>query len=299
VWGQRLVWVLLAGAIVIQNIAFLSRQRALFLSLNRVYQRVLEAAEEENNAPLGFVNLPDSLAWRDKTYALILETVVFIPWYSGVGEFIEVNAGWRPSDTVIYTPVIQDTEQVFGLQGPGMDWEQMRQFAIEYRTVWLAQYHRRLPSSQGGMGGGGQFVLNEVGTITTGNLPSSVEPLVQFEGGPVIESVSVQETQDGEWAVALTWLTLEPVDGEIFVHVRDADNNVVAQADGPALGGMVPIWLWQPGDRVHDIRHVTLPEGGGPYTVQVGVYDENGRFPASVEGVRYPDGAAPVATIVP
>jgi len=298
-WGRRLVWTLLAGAIVIQNVAFLSHQRALFLSLNRVYQRVLEAAEDENNAPLGFVNLPDSLAWRDKTYALILETVVFVPWYSGVGEFIEVNAGWRPSDTVIYTPVIQDTEQVFGLQGPGMDWEQMRQFAIDHRTVWLAQYHRRLPSSQGGAEGGGQFVLNEVGTITTGNLPSSVEPLVRFEGGPVIESTSVQETQDGKWAVTLTWLTLELVDGEIFVHVRDADNNVVAQADGPALGGMVPIWLWQPGDQVHDIRYVTLPEGGGPYTVQVGVYDENGRFPAFVGGVHYPDGTAPVATIVP
>ncbi len=305
-WGRRLVWGLLAGAIVIQNVAFLNRQRVLFMSLNHVYRHVLEAAEDENNAPLGFVNLPGSLAWQDKTYALILENVMFVPWYSSVGEFIEVNQGWRASDTVAYSPVIQDTEQVFGLQGAGIDWEQMRQFAIEHRTVWLTHYSLLptsyslpLPFSQGGAGRGGQFVLNQVGTITTGNLPTSTEPLVKFEDGPVIESASVQKIQNEDWAVTLTWLASGPVDGEIFVHVHDADNGVVAQADGPALGGMVPIWLWQSGDRIYDMRHITLPEGTGPYTVQVGVYNADGRFPAFVNDARCPDDSAQVATIVP
>ena len=39
--------------------------------------------------------------------------------------------------------------------------------------------------------------------------------------------------------------------------------------------------------------------GGGPYTVQVGVYDEEKRFPAFVDGVRCPDDTAQVATIIP
>lgn len=286
-WGQRLVWVLLTGAIVAQNVSFLHRQRALFLSLNHVYQGVLEAAADEDNAPLGFVNMPDALAWREKTYALIQENVIFIPWYSGVGEFIEVNQGWQPSDTVKFTPVLQDTEQVFGSQGPGLDWEGMRRFATEHRTVWLARYEDQ------------QFELHQVGTITTDSPPPAAEPLVRFEGGPVIESASVEQKRDGHWAISLTWWISEALDGDIFVHVRDAGDNVVAQADGPALGGTVPVWIWQPGDRVHDTRHVTLPQGGGPYTVQVGVYNDSGRFPAFVGQTRCPDDAATVATLDP
>jgi hypothetical protein len=72
---------------------------------------------------------------------------------------------------------------------------------------------------------------------------------------------------------------------------------MILQADGAALGGMVPLWILQAGDRVHDVRHLYLPEQGGPYTVLVGVYDSNGRFVALVGGVRAPDDAVAVATI--
>jgi hypothetical protein len=286
-WGRHLVWALLAGAIVVQNGAFLYRQRALFIALDNVYRQVLDAAEDERNAPLGFVNLPSSLAWPEKTYAMILETILFVPFYSNVGQFIEVNREWRASDTVMYPPVLQDTDQVWGFQGDGIGWEQMRQFAIAHRTVWLTRYRDV-----------GWFVLHDVGAITPDARPAA-EPLARFEDGPAIESASVEETPDGEWAIAITWLASGPVDGEIFVHVRDADNNLVAQADGPALGGMVPIWLWQAGDRIRDMRYVALPEDGGPYTVQVGVYSGEGRFPAYTGGARCPDDAAPIATIVP
>jgi hypothetical protein len=307
-WGRRLVWGLLAGAILIQNVAFLGRQQALFTMLDRVYDQVLEAAEEKDNAPLGFVNLPGSLAWPDKTYALILENAMFIPWYSNVGQFIEVNLGWRASDTVVFSPVLRDTELVFGSQGPGLDWDQMRQFAIDHRTVWLTRYHQDLlpplPFRRGGLGGGTPFTLHEVGTITADDFRLAAEPLAHFEGGPMIESAAAQEVADqnpeeNSWAITLTWLASGPVDGEIFVHVRDAAGNVVAQADGPALGGMVPIWLWQPGDRIRDARYVTLPPDAGPYTVQVGLYNSSGRFPALMNGARCPDDAAPVATIIP
>jgi hypothetical protein len=287
VWGRRLVWVLLAGIIVVQNTAFIYRERSLFVTLNNVYQRILEAAEDKANAPLGFVNVPVYLAWPDKTYALIQETVTFIPPYASIGEFIEVNEAWRASDTVVYSPVLQDAEQVFTARGPGLDWEQMRQFAITHQMVWLTRYDE------------GQFVLNHVGTIQADALRLATDPLVQFENGPVIESATAQRTQDGRWAVTITWLAPGPVDGEIFVHVLDADNNLAAQADGPALGGMVPPWIWRSGDRIHDVRYIALPKNGGPYTVQVGVYDSDGRFPAFADGVRCPDDAAPVVTITP
>jgi len=291
-WGRWLVWSALSGAIVLQNVAFLNHQRALFTTLNRAYQQVLDAAGAEQNVPLGLVNLPAWLAYPSRTYALVTEGVEFLPPYSNIGEFIQVNLGWRPADGVMFTPVLRETEQVFGFRGAGLSWEEMRQFAIDHRSVWLAVYQDR------------QFLLKLVGAVTPAAAPSA-EALVRFEGGPVIEAANVKEHRRDEWVVTLTWLAAGPVDGEIFVHVRDAAGNVVAQADGPALGGMTPIWLWQPGDRLTDVRYLILPGGSGPYTVQVGVYNAAGRFPAYVSDIHgllrahAPDDAAPVATILP
>jgi hypothetical protein len=284
-WGRRLVWTLLAGAIVAQNVAFIYRQRELFLSLNSTYQTVLEAAENENNVPLGFVNLPRGLGRMDKVYAMTHESIFFVPPYSNVAEFIEVNKEWRAADAVMYPPVLQATDITYDFQGKGIDWGQMRQFAIDHRTVWLTRYSD------------GRFDLRYVGRITPNAAPSPDEPLVWFEGDTIIESTSVQEIEEGHWAVTIIWLAPGPVQGKIFVHIRDVAQNLVTQADGPALGGMVPPWIWQSGDRIEDVRHIILPKDAGPYTVQVGLFHEDVRFPAFMNDARCPDDVAPVATL--
>ncbi|MBN1977352.1 MAG: hypothetical protein JW918_08120 [Anaerolineae bacterium] len=286
-WGQWLIWALLAGTILTQSIAFLYRQRALFLKLNDVYEVVLAAAKDEEDAPLGFVNLPSSLAWPEKTHALIRETVVFIPPYSNIREFVGVNRNPWEAQAVMCPPVLQAAEQIYGFQGEGIGWEEMRQFAIDHRSVWLTRYYE------------GEIVLLHVGAITANATPSTA-PFVRFTGGPVIESASVQKAQDGWWAVAITWIATGPVDAEIFVHVQDADGNLVTQADGPALGGMVPLWLWQAGDRIHDVRYFTVSEDvKTPLTVRVGIYNKYGRFPAFIDSTSNPDDAATIATLTP
>jgi hypothetical protein len=284
--GRGLVSIVLASLVLTQNFAFLQHQRALFGIISGVYQRVLCAAEDEDSAPLGFVNLPRGVGRREKTYAMISESVLFLPDYSNVAEFIEVNMAWRPADAVMYSPVLQEPDVVFGFQGKGLTWEEMRQFAVDHQTVWLTRWRD------------GGFALDQVGNIEIdGRLPLD-EPLVRFDGGPVVESVSVDRQSSRHWVVAIDWLASGPVDGRVFVHVRDADGNLVRQADGPALGGMIPPWLWHAGDRIHDMRHI-LVEGSPFYTVEVGLFNSDGRFPAYMEGVRSPEDAPLVATIIP
>lgn len=53
---------------------------------------------------------------------------------------------------------------------------------------------------------------------------------------------------------------------------------------------------WRP---LHDVRHITLPEGTGPYTVQAGMYNAQGRYPVFHGNTRCQDDAATVATITP
>jgi hypothetical protein len=143
-----------------------------------------------------------------------------------------------------------------------------------------------------------EFTLQEVGAIAAGTSVSS-EPLAQFSGGPVIESASAKRMEGTSWEVTLTWWASGAVDGEVFVHVRDGDNEIVTQSDGPALAGMIPIWLWQSGDRIRDVRRIDLLSDKAPYTVQVGVYNAKGRLPALGDDGRYADDAAPIVTIVP
>jgi len=282
---RKVVAVLLVGLIVTQNIVFLRHQFRLFSTLNGLYQEVLRAGRDEKNAPLGFVNLPKALAYPVKTYAMIQETVLFAPPYSNIAEFIEVNGEWTPADAVMYTPVLEETDFVFGFQGHGLDWEGMRRFALEHQTVWLAKWRD------------GRFSLDHVGRVESG-LPLPDDPLVRFKGGALIESASAETLGDGQWAVRIVWAAEAPVDGRIFVHVHDADGNLVAQADGPALGGMIPAWIWQPGDRVQDIRRVA-PTGPPPYTVQAGIFQSAGRLPAYIDGIRCPEDAPKVTQVVP
>jgi hypothetical protein len=61
----------------------------------------------------------------------------------------------------------------------------------------------------------------------------------------------------------------------VFVHVQDADRQLVGQADGDLVGGYVPIGLWSPNDRVQDRRPLLAADqlAPGRYTVIVGLYD--------------------------
>jgi hypothetical protein len=217
---------------------------------------------------------------------VIHETIVYIPPYSDVREFVGVNRQPQELDVVMYAPVLQAAEQIYGFEGEGIGWEEMRQFAIDHRSVWLTHYHE------------GQVSLRRVGAIAPDMVPATDEPLARFEGGPVIESATVEQAGDREWAITINWLASGPVDARIFIHVLDSGGHLATQADGPALGGMVPIWLWRAGDRIQDVRHISVPrDAEGPYTVLVGVYTSDGRFPAFRGDTRYPDDAATIATL--
>lgn len=282
--GRAVVTIVLAAALVVQNVAFLRRQRSLFGVMNDVYQGVLRAAEDLDSAPLGFVNLPRGLGRPDRTYAMAHESVVFLPPYSNIEEFIAVNKVWRPADTVMYSPVMKEGDVIFSFQGEGQTWQEIRRFALEHRTVWLARWRE------------GRFELDYVGGVE-GDATAWTQQLVHFEGGTVIEAASVEECSRGSWRLTLSWLAQGPVDARIFVHVVDAEDNLVAQADGPALGGMLPPWVWEPGDRLHDVRWLSLG-GPGPFSVRVGFFGSEGeRLPAYQNGVRCPLDAPTVATI--
>ena len=75
----------------------------------------------------------------------------------------------------------------------------------------------------------------------------------------------------------LAWRTVAAPAGDYtaFVHIVDAENQLVAQQDRRPLGGVVPTSLWRPGLVVPDDYQVPLPPDlpAGHYRVLVGLYE--------------------------
>ncbi len=72
------------------------------------------------------------------------------------------------------------------------------------------------------------------------------------------------ETGDG---VSNDWIT--------FIHMLDGNGELVAQFDGPPLGGLLPTSQWHSDALYIDRREITLPDGlaQGDYNLRVGLYD--------------------------
>jgi hypothetical protein len=72
----------------------------------------------------------------------------------------------------------------------------------------------------------------------------------------------------------LLWQSVAAVsyDYTVFLHLIDANGNIVSQSDGQPLGGVFPTSFWQPGDRIADQRVWVINAPPGTYRLQLGFY---------------------------
>jgi hypothetical protein len=113
-----------------------------------------------------------------------------------------------------------------------------------------------------------------------GTYPMVVSPGewgASFQAGAVelsSASVAVETTASGtrELVVTLDWFTSGAVlgDAKIFVHVLDAEGQIVAQVDTRPARGALPPGNWLPGQLRDEIR-IDVPPGN--YRVIMGLYD--------------------------
>ncbi len=79
-----------------------------------------------------------------------------------------------------------------------------------------------------------------------------------------------------EFEVRLYWEALQSPEDDyiVFVHLLDANGQLVASHDGPPTNGQNPTRTWLPGEIVPDVHHIVLDPGipVGTYRLQVGMY---------------------------
>ena len=78
--------------------------------------------------------------------------------------------------------------------------------------------------------------------------------------------------------VDVTWQPLQTFQNNlmVFVHLVDANDQILAQFDGPPQEGRHPTSSWVPGEIIQDSYPLVFPADAppGPYRVFIGLYDE-------------------------
>ena len=104
------------------------------------------------------------------------------------------------------------------------------------------------------------------------------EVRVTFGREAILLGYDVAETAVAGAALPVTlyWQALEP-DGRdytVFLHLLNADGELVAQADGPPQQNRYPTSLWEAGEQIKDEHQVALPTDlpPGSYQLTVGLY---------------------------
>ncbi len=254
--------------------------------------RVAQAGE----ARMLFVNFPDRYAAKRPPYPLGYWGITLAPASVDLGAFPAIATGQRPHTTSCSMPWIDIEARDGGpyqidLRGVITPPDQLYQLAHQMDAVYLSRY--RL---------GGTFALQRAGAVTSALSATPIDPASDCRLAVFGQTLCLQaaqaDLQSGQLDLTLTWLSLSAAQPHdiIFAHLGLAGQPPIAQADGDAWQGTLPLAVWQPGDTIREQRTISLPEQMPPdqYEIRIGVYNwvTGERLPATTpQGESLPDNA--------
>jgi hypothetical protein len=111
----------------------------------------------------------------------------------------------------------------------------------------------------------------------------SLEPKLVWQQSLTLDSLNVGPADNGSLPVQLVWQVGQPVTRDLttFVHLLDAQGNILTQVDERPFQGQWPTPIWQANETIFQPVNLPLPEDVSLDDVQlrVGLYDGEGRLP--------------------
>ena len=268
--ARRLV-ISLCLAWLATNYAWISHSFNLYALGVRPLRALARAADQHVGGHLLAINLPGWLAWPDPWLPLGNEGAIVLSDESPAELFARFNFGKDVKVKAVHVPDLQGLTPFYAAaHGQAASVDGLTDALRAANAVYLTDYQS-----------GGLTLLNVGEVISNAALPST--PLARFSNGLLLNRVNFQV--EGKRAeVGLDWqLTATPTDHNFFVHLFDCAGNVLALADGPAVGRLYPLRAWQPGDAVHDVRHAVLTSLSADkcYSLEIGLFD-------NITGIRVP-----------
>jgi len=226
-------------------------------------QAALVGADQQiREQPVLLVNLPMRITPHSRAYPLGFEGITPLPMRVTAEGLVRVHTGIRDAAEAVAFGIVAADEPsgyAYWLFGREVGWEEIAAAVRQARAVYLTRYENE------------RIHLVEAGAASE---PITGEPLARF--GDRVALLKAECTCDARGQVRLTarWQVEMSVetDATVFAHLLDSEGALAAQADGYPLLGMLPFWLWEPGDVVRDARYFD-PAPAGEYTVRIGMWD--------------------------
>jgi hypothetical protein len=218
--------------------------------------------------PLLVVNLPLQITPSRRTFPLGFEGITPLPARVTAEGLVRVHTGIQDAaEAVSFGIVASDapSEYTYQLTGREVGWQELADAMRQAQSVYLTRF------------GPQRIHLMEAGGAARNSASRGVG-LGHF--GKDVVLVTAQASCDSDEGVRLTtvWRAEATIstDVTVFAHLLAPDGSLVTQADGYPLLGMLPFWLWTPGEAFRDVRYFdtgAAAESAEGYRVRIGLWE--------------------------
>jgi len=290
---RRIVGMAIVAAVALQSWSTLRREVELYRAGSNLMAEILAAGEGRGR--LLFVNVPDRFEYREPLYPMGYWGMLLAPVSQDLSDFVRFATSVQMeteslSDFPLLAAMAGASPYRVNTRGPDAHATEVLYEKILWADeVYWTDYHPN-----------GAMTLRAVGDV------SEAQPATEAAGrfGETAEVLRAETNWDGNvLRLTLRWRSLSPArpTDTIFIHVFNADGELVGQGDGDSLNGLLPPGAWRPGDVIVDRRTIVSAAPLSPeehYRLTVGMYDRatGERYPAfEADGGQAPDGELEVS----
>jgi hypothetical protein len=300
-WWRRALGAGLLVYVLALSLAQIVQLQQLYLTGTRHLARASAVLAVQPDQRVGFVNFPDRLALDPPPYPLGFWGLWLAPVVQDLADYARASAGRSAADRSlsVFPAGAADRDAWpyrVNLRGADSGPDEVLAAAAWADAVYLTDYAP-----------GGQLELRLVGEASLPPAAPASDPLALFGAGEAVVRLLAAEVAAPEAAgrparLRLVWDAPQPLPGDvtIFVHLWRA-GDYWSDADGDSLGGLLPLWAWQPGLAITDWRPLQpQPPRPGQYAVRVGLYgrsDGQRWLARTAAGEPLPENEVPIGTL--
>jgi hypothetical protein len=250
----------LVVVILVQGIVFLYTRKTLHdQTMPAIWDVVNSGQQAGSEAKLLYINAPDQITPKWREFPVGFFRAVLMPVSVELGQYVELQKGVQPQTQSLTVPVLahlEDYPHNVDMRGEAAGQAQLSAAIRDADQVFIAEYDLS-----------GAVRIVEAGNVTTQPL---TQPGATFDSRLQLATATIDSEHQHLTLIWNCLVTLSP-DETIFVHVFDANDQLVMQADGAPLRELFPLSECRPGEQIRDIRSIALPVGAA--TIKIGVYN--------------------------
>lgn len=281
--------------IAVQSWVTLNQTIALYRAGSHLMDQIITVGK--NGGRLLFVNVPDRFEYRDRLLPLGYWGMLLAPVSQDLSDFVRLATGVpMETDSLSDFPLMAAMVDSSPYQVNTRGVDAHASDVLYEKILWADETYWTNYAPDGAI------TLKPVGHVRDSRTTAGM--IGRF--GQTAELLSAAAEWDGR-AIQLTliWDSLQstqPTD-TIFVHLYNADGELVGQGDGDSLNGLLPPSAWRPGHEIED-RRTIVADGDlipGEYRITVGLYDRasGARYPAfGASGAPVADGELEAARVI-